>query len=90
MFNAIAKTIQSAQFTTKDIYGQTISLDGLAGRPVMLSYFCNASCPFCNYRVYELANNYQEWQLAGLELIVVFSSTAAEVRQHIARFPRPF
>jgi peroxiredoxin len=86
----LQKPSKSVHFTAKDIYGETISLDGLAGKPVMLSFFRSASCPFCNYRVYELANNYLQWQLAGLEVVVVFSSTVAEVRQHIARFPRPF
>ena len=37
-----------------------------------------------------MATNYKEWQVAGLEVVVVFSSTVEEVRQHIARYPRPF
>jgi peroxiredoxin len=86
----LQKPSKSIEFSTKDIYGKTISLGGLAGKPVMLSFFRNAGCPFCNYRVYELANNYSEWQTAGLEVVAVFSSTVEEVRQHIARFPRPF
>jgi peroxiredoxin len=37
-----------------------------------------------------LATNYKEWQVAGLEVVVVFSSTVEEVLQHIAHYPRPF
>ena len=77
-------------FTTKDIYGLTVSLDEFAGKPVMLSFFRDAACPFCNFRVYELANNYNEWRSAGLEVVVVFSSTAEEVKKYVARYPRPF
>jgi thioredoxin-dependent peroxiredoxin len=86
----LRKPCQSVDFTTNDIYGDPISLDGLSGKPVMLSFFRDAACPFCNFRVYELANNYKEWQAAGLEVVVVFSSTVEEVRQHVARYPRPF
>jgi peroxiredoxin len=80
----------SIPFSTHDIYGESLSLSHLHGRRVMLSFFRDAACPFCNFRIYELTHNYKEWQAAGLEIVVVFSSTAEEVRQHVARYPRPF
>lgn len=81
---------QSISFSTHDIYGNSITLSGFQGKRVMLSFFRDAACPFCNFRIYELSNNYKGWLAAGLEVIVVFSSTAQEVRQHVAKHPRPF
>ncbi len=81
---------KSIPFSTQDIYGESLNLSNFRGRRVVLSFFRDAACPFCNFRIYELTHNYKEWQAAGLEIIVVFSSTAEEVRQHVARYPRPF
>lgn len=80
----------SIDFSAKNIYGDSISLSDFRGKGLMLCFFRDAACPFCNYRVYELCNNYKEWQKAGLEIIAVFSSTAEEVRQYVANHPRPF
>lgn len=80
----------SINFSTTDIYGNALSLEQFKGKQVMLSFFRDAACPFCNFRLYELTNNYKEWQAAGLEVVVVFSSTADEVQQYVARHPRPF
>ena len=80
----------SIPFQAEDIFGEKIDLTGYQGRPLMLSFFRNAGCPFCNYRIYELAHNYRDWQAAGMEVIVFFSSNTNEVRKHVARHPRPY
>ena len=80
----------SINFKAKTIYGEPISLRDFRGTNVMLCFFRDAACPFCNFRIYELCNNYKEWQQAGLEIIAVFSSTAEEVRHYVANHPRPF
>lgn len=81
---------ESIPFTTQDIYGESIDVNDFKGRRIVLSFFRDAACPFCNFRIYELTHNYKNWQAAGLEIIVVFSSTAEQVRKHVARYPRPF
>ncbi len=86
----LAPPCKAINFSGKDIYGEPIRLSDYKGKRVMLSFFRDAACPFCNFRVYELTNNYKEWQDEGLEIIAVFSSTAKEVRQYVARYPRPF
>lgn len=80
----------SIDFQTADIFDQPLQLSDLKGRKVMLSFFRDAACPFCNFRLYELTHAYKQWQAAGLEVIAVFSSPADEVRKHVARYPRPF
>jgi peroxiredoxin len=77
-------------FITKDIYGETIQLSDFSGKKVMLCFFRDAACPFCNFRIYELTHKYKTWQAKGIEIIAVFSSTDEEVLEHVARHPRPF
>ncbi len=56
----------------------------------MLSFFRDAACPFCNFRLYELTHQYKDWEKSGLEIVAIFSSPADEVREFVARHPRPF
>ncbi|WP_369855244.1 peroxiredoxin family protein [Candidatus Thalassolituus haligoni] len=77
-------------FSSKDIYGNPIRLSHYAGKKILLAFFRDAACPFCNLRLYELTNQYKTLQAANVEVIAVFSSTAEEVRHFVARHPRPF
>jgi len=81
---------QSLDFRTKDIYGNDFRLSNLIGKRVMLAFFRDAACPFCNYRIYELTQKHQEWKAAGMEVVVVFTDTKEQVRELVAKRPRPF
>jgi len=81
---------QAIDFETKDIFGKPFHLNDLIGNRVVLSFFRDAACPFCNYRIYELTQKYSEWKKAGLEIVVVFSDTDEQVKKYIAKRPRPF
>lgn len=81
---------QGIDFASYDIFGKPFQLSDYIGKRVILSFFRDAACPFCNYRIYELTHKYNDWKEAGLEVVVVFSDTSAQVRKHVARHPRPF
>ena len=81
---------QGTDFRTRDIYGKPFQLSELLGNRIMLSFFRDAACPFCNLRIYELTHQYKSWQDRGLEIVTVFSSPDHEVKAHVARHPRPF
>lgn len=72
-----------------DIYGQPIRIGG-SGRRTLLSFFRDAACPFCNFRVYELTQHHQALAALGLDIVAVFGSSQAEVLRFVARHPRPF
>ncbi|MGB3665816.1 MAG: redoxin domain-containing protein [Bermanella sp.] len=80
----------SIDFSTNDIYGKSITLNEFKGKKVMLAFFRDAACPFCNFRVYELTQQYKKWKDKNIEVIAVFSSSADEVRRYVAKHPRPF
>jgi peroxiredoxin Q/BCP len=77
-------------FHTLDIYGRPVALADYRGKRVMLSFFRNAGCPFCNLRIYELTHRYRAWQAQSLEVIAVFSSPTDDVLRYVAKHPRPF
>ena len=70
-----------------DIHGNTVPFG--QGRKTLLSLFREASCPFCNFRLYQLSNSHAAWTRAGLEIIAVFNSDETAVRHFVAQRPRP-
>jgi peroxiredoxin len=72
-----------------DIYGQAIPIGG-TGRRTLLSFFRDAACPFCNFRIYELTHHHASLAALGLDIVAVFGSGQAEVLHFVARHPRPF
>lgn len=72
-----------------DIHGQPIMVSS-RGRLTLLSFFRDAACPFCNFRIYELTHRHAELAALGLDVIAVFSASQAEVRRFAGQRPRPF
>jgi thioredoxin-dependent peroxiredoxin len=72
-----------------DIYGKRVDI-GKSGRRTLLCFFRDAACPFCNFRIYELTNQYPALQALGLDIVAVFTSTPEAVQRFVARKPRPF
>ncbi len=72
-----------------DIHGKPIVFGG-AGRRTLLSFFRDAACPFCNFRIYELTHHHGSLAALGLDIVAVFGSSQDEVLRFVARNPRPF
>lgn len=81
---------QGIDFHTTDIFGNPFKLSDFMGKRVVLSFFRDAACPFCNFRIYELTHQYRAWKEQGLEIVAVFSDTSQQVAAHVAKHPRPF
>lgn len=79
---------KTPQIQLIDLNGQTVQIGN--GRKVLLSLFREATCPFCNFRVYELTNNYPGLADLGLDIVVVFKSGREDIEKFIAQRPRPF
>ena len=72
-----------------DIHGLPIMISS-RGRLTLLSFFRDAACPFCNFRIYELTNNHAELAARGLDIVAVFSASQADVLRFAGHRPRPF
>lgn len=80
--------MQTPTLDLVDINGKPVRAG--EGRRMLLSLFREATCPFCNFRIYDLTNNYSGLSEMGLDIVAVFRSDEQDVRQFIARRPRPF
>ena len=72
-----------------DVRGQPIRIGG-NGRLTLLSFFRDAACPFCNFRIYELTSRHAELSAQGLEIVAVFSASQVDVLRFAGHRPRPF
>ena len=72
-----------------DIHGKPIKLHN-RGRITLLSFFRDAACPFCNFRIYELTNRHAQLAARGLDIVAVFSASQSEVLHFAGHRPRPF
>lgn len=71
------------------IDGSPFTLDQLAGKRFLLSFFRFAACPFCNLRVHELSTRFKEFG-EGFTVVAIFDSSPANLRRHAARHHAPF
>ena len=78
------------EFDAVDLFDQPVTLTSYRGRPVLLSFFRNAACALCNLRVRQLIQRFPALQAQGLEVVVVFESSADALRQYVGRQDAPF
>lgn len=45
---------KAPDFAVEDIYGNLVHLSDYQGKKVILGFFRNVNCPFCNMRVHQL------------------------------------
>lgn len=86
----IKAPVLAPEFVTRDIDGKPISLQLLKGNRLMLSFFRDVACPFCNLRVYELSSEYDSLSKNGMHIVTFFRSNVSQVREFVERRPRPF
>lgn len=77
-------------FTLEDIFGNSVSLQALRGKKILLSFYRYASCPLCNLRIHELIQHHQQLQKNGLEVIAVFQSSVDSIRAYVGKQDAPF
>lgn len=78
------------QLTALDTSGQPVTIGGAGRRRTLLCFFRDPSCPFCNYRIYELTWQYEGLRKLGLDVVAVFAATPEAVRRFVTAKARPF
>lgn len=69
--------------------GSTFDTESLRGRPFLLSFFRFASCPFCNLRVHELVQRFDEFG-DNFTVVAVFDSPLDNLIRHAEGHHAPF
>lgn len=62
-------------FVAKDVYGNDVRLSDYRGKKIILSFYRNVSCPFCNRRVHQIMSNNIRLKNAGVQLVFLFESS---------------
>lgn len=71
------------------IDGSMFETESAKGKPIMLSFFRFASCPFCNLRVNELVRRFDEFG-NDFTIIAVFDSPLDNLTRHAEGHKAPF
>ncbi|PKP09497.1 MAG: alkyl hydroperoxide reductase [Bacteroidetes bacterium HGW-Bacteroidetes-4] len=70
-------------FVATDIYGKEVKLSDYKGKKIILSFYRNVSCPFCNRRVHQIMGNNVKLKNAGVQMILLFESSSEKLSSSI-------
>lgn len=67
-------------FTAINIYGKPVKLSDFRGQKIILSFYRNVSCPFCNRRVHQIMGNSVRLKNAGVQMVFLFESSNEKLK----------
>lgn len=62
-------------FTGVDIFGKEVKLSDFRGKKIILSFYRNVNCPFCNRRVHQVMGNNVRLKNKDVQLVFLFESS---------------
>lgn len=68
--------MKAPDFEMQDIYGNPVRLSDYKGKKVVLGFYRNVNCPFCNMRVHQLMKMKDSLSEQNTEMIFFFESSA--------------
>jgi len=86
----LTKGENAPTFSVKDISGKTIRLEDYKGNHTLVAFFRYASCPFCNLRVHNLIERYDDLRAKGIDVIAFFESPKESILKYAGKKPTPF
>lgn len=81
---------KAIDFVLEDHNGNPQRLSDFRGKKILLSFYRDAGCPFCNLRIYELSKHYEALQRHNVVMIAVFHSNKDTIKKFVGRKSRPF
>ena len=81
--------VKAKNISLPAIDGSMFKTESAKGKPIMLSFFRFASCPFCNLRVNELVRRFDEFG-NDFTIIAVFDSPLDNLTRHAEGHKAPF
>lgn len=75
---------KAPDFTSKDIYGNAVSLSQIENQKILLSFFRYAECAMCNLQISKIMKYRHLLEEKGIRLIAVFESPAESLKTSIA------
>tara|TARA_R110001592_G_scaffold194192_2_gene441638 strand:+ start:1293 stop:1844 length:552 start_codon:yes stop_codon:yes gene_type:complete len=90
MTPTINKGDKVAPLVSECFDGRTFDLAELASSKLLIIFFRDASCPFCNMHLKQLIENYEHFKSEGMEIVTFFASTNEEIEQYAGKQKAPF
>lgn len=87
--NQLTMHQQAPDLKLSDVDGNPVPLVE-PGKITLLAFFRDAACPFCNLRIYQMTQNYEQLSRLGLRMVAVFPDNEQEIKQYVVRNGRPF
>ncbi|MDH5631822.1 MAG: peroxiredoxin family protein [Gammaproteobacteria bacterium] len=81
---------RARDFTLLDMQGNPCSLSDYKGNKILLSFYRDAGCPFCNLRIFELTRRQAGYEKQGLVMLALFKSNYDGIRRYVGRQNRSF
>ncbi len=79
----LQKGATALDFSVTDINGIPFTLSDLKGKKIVLSFYRNVNCPFCNRRVHAIMGNNLKLQKSGVKLVLFFESSARKLSESV-------
>ncbi len=74
----------------ESLNGQLIDIAKYQGRPILLSFFRDTNCPFCNLRIHQMIRKMEQWKNSDLVVIGFFTSSREEIERFTGKQNPPF
>jgi peroxiredoxin len=79
-------------FTAVDIYGKEVKLSDYKGKKIILGFYRNVTCPFCNRRIHQILSQSTRLKESGIQMLFIFESnnkklSESSFHQGISPFP---
>lgn len=65
----------ASDFVATDVNGKQVRLSDFRGKKIILSFYRNVNCPFCNRRVHQLMLNSLSFKNKDVQLFFLFESS---------------
>jgi peroxiredoxin len=88
--NRIKNNSLAVLFETTDYLDEIIKLKDFKGKRIYLSFFRDVYCPFCNIRLNQLINRFEEFENKGIKIITFFGSSKNQISEYAERQRAPF
>ncbi|WP_068475727.1 peroxiredoxin family protein [Saccharicrinis aurantiacus] len=70
-------------FTVVDIDGKEVKLSDFKGKKMILGFYRNVNCPFCNRRVHQLMGMNYKLKQSGVQMLFFFESSNEKISSSV-------
>lgn len=77
-------------FLVEDIKGNRVDIQNYKGKRILLCFFRDASCPFCNLRVQQLIKSNAKFENQNIQILAFFASSTETINKFAGKQNAPF